>query len=114
MRLRMTRRSIIAGTVALAAVPVPRPTRAADGKTHEVEIRSFSFHPPLIQVRAGDKIRWVNTDLAPHTATADQFGWDTGALEKGETGEVLVTEDMETTYFCAFHPHMKARIDIMR
>ncbi len=41
-------------------------------------------------------MRWTNFDIAPHTASA----------------EITVTDDMETTYFCVFHPHMKRTIEI--
>ena len=112
MMSRMTRRSVIGGTVAIATVPVSRTAQAVAKTVHQIEIRSFEFHPSLIKVRVGDTIRWTNKDLAPHTATADEFGWDTGALERGDSGEISATEGMETTYFCVFHPHMKGRIEI--
>ena len=51
-------------------------------------------------------------DLAPHTATADEFGWDTEELGRGQSAEVVVTEDMETSYFCVFHPQMKGSLEI--
>ena len=110
----MTRRSVMVGAVATAAVPFARFAHADATMIHRIEIRSFEFHPSKIQVRVGDTIRWANKDIAPHTATADEFGWDTGALERGDTGEVLVTDGMQTTYFCAFHPHMKGRIEILK
>ena len=109
-----TRRGVLAGAAALAAVP-GLPFAVADTpQTHEVEIRSFAFHPAVIRARVGDRIRWTNTDLAPHTATADDLGWDTGTLARNDAEDILVTEGMETTYFCVFHPHMKGRIDIVR
>ena len=113
MSCKITRRSVIAGTVAIAAVPFARTAQAEPTTFHEIEIRSFKFHPSVIQVRVGDTIRWTNNDLAPHTATADEFGWDSGPLERDETGELLVTEGMEHTYFCVFHPHMRGRIEIL-
>lgn len=109
----LTRRDVIAGTVAIAAVPFSRAALAAGPVTHDIAIQSFAFDPAVIQVRIGDTIRWVNKDLAPHTATADEYGWDTGALERGDAGDVVVTKDMETTYFCVFHPHMKGRFEIV-
>ncbi len=114
MMHRPTRRTVLVGTVALAAVPVPFAASAEPPTRHEIEIKSFAFQPDIIQVRPGDTIRWINRDLAPHTATADAFGWDTGALETNEFADVLATEGMETTYFCAFHPHMKASIEILQ
>jgi len=114
MMHRPTRRTVLVGTVAMAAVPVPFAVLAEPPIRHEIEIKSFQFQPHVIQVRPGDTIRWTNRDLAPHTATADAFGWDTGALEANEFADVLVTKDMETTYFCVFHPHMKASIEIVQ
>ncbi|WP_166418847.1 plastocyanin/azurin family copper-binding protein [Cochlodiniinecator piscidefendens] len=80
---------------------------------HDVEINRFKFVPDHIQVSVGDAIRWTNNDLAPHTATADQFGWDTGELAKDQSVELIVTEGMELSYFCAFHPHMTASLEIV-
>ena len=41
-----------------------------------------------------------------------EFGWDSEKLGKGDSYELTVTEDMELDYFCVFHPHMKAAIEI--
>jgi plastocyanin len=60
----------------------------------------------------GEIIRRSNFDLAPHTATENAFGWDTGEIAKSMSKELVVTDDMETRYFCAFHPHMKGNIKI--
>lgn len=109
----LSRRSVMIGAAASVAAPTSRQSLAERRDNHEVEIRSFKFDPEIVQVRIGDTIRWTNRDLAPHTATAVEFGWDTQALEQNETGEVLVTEGMETSYFCMFHPHMKGRIEIV-
>jgi plastocyanin len=101
------------GAVASAAVLATTPLRSAEPVVHEVAIKSFKFEPAQLQVQIGDTIRWTNHDVAPHTATADEFGWDTEEIAKGASGEIAVTEDMETTYFCAFHPHMKGSIEIL-
>lgn len=113
MRILPTRRSVILGAVAVAAVPIPQILLAEPPVVHEIEIRSFQFDPKNVEVRIGDTIRWINKDLAPHTATADEFGWDTETLERNETASIEVTEGMETSYFCVFHPHMKGRIVII-
>ena len=80
---------------------------------HVVMITGFVFEPQHLEARVGDTIRWINQDLAPHTATADELGWDTKALRQGESGEVLVTKGMEQSYFCAFHPHMMGTFEIL-
>lgn len=108
----VSRRDVMVGAAAFAAVLTPTAS-AAENSVHEVEIKSFGFEPAHIQVHLGDTIRWTNRDLAPHTATADKFDWDTDELAQGEIGEVVVTKDMETSYFCVFHPHMKGTIEVI-
>ncbi len=113
MSVSLTRRSVMVGAAAMAAAPISQPLQANTPQHHEVEIRSFVFNPAVIQARIGDTIRWTNKDIAPHTATADEYGWDTDILERNETAEVEVTAGMELSYFCVFHPHMKGKVEIV-
>ena len=115
MEKRVTRRRAITGVVAsAAALSIASKTHAVGQPTiHEVRIQAFIFVPDYLQVKLGDVIKWTNEDLAPHTATADEFGWDTEKLAKGASGETTVTAGIETTYFCAFHPHMKGSFEIV-
>jgi len=71
-----------------------------------VRITGFRFIPYRLEAQIGDTIVWTNDDLAPHTATANEFGWDTGTMKRNQSAELVVTADIETAYFCAFHPHM--------
>ncbi|MGC3937952.1 plastocyanin/azurin family copper-binding protein [Roseobacter sp. EG26] len=114
MSIRITRRSVLAGAVASAAVPIRALRANADTgpKIHHVRIKSFKFEPAHITVSIGDTIRWTNEDVAPHTATAIEAGWDTKQLLKGESAEIIVTDAVETSYYCTFHPHMKGRFEI--
>ena len=109
-----SRRALLGGAaVAAAALSLPLRDALAGPVTHEVRIKGFVFEPADLEVRIGDTVRWINDDLAPHTATAQEFGWDTGPLERGQTGEVTVIDGMEVDYFCVFHPHMVARLRIV-
>lgn len=111
----ITRRGAILGAVASAtALTLAATTRAADQPAvHEIRIRSFRFEPGHIQVRVGDVIRWTNEDLAPHTATAHGFGWETEEMTQDGSADIVVSEHMETGYFCAFHPHMQGSFEIL-
>jgi len=109
----LTRRSAIIGAVASATVLALKAHATGLPKTHQIKIKNFVFEPDHINVHVGDTIKWVNEDLAPHTATATEIGWDTGEIAGGESGEIVVLKDMETSYFCAFHPHMKGSIEIV-
>lgn len=115
MEKRVTRRLAIAGAVASAAAfSIASKTQAVGQPTiHEIKIQTFKFVPYHVRVKLGDVIKWSNEDLAPHTATADESGWDTEEIAKGASAEITVTEGMETTYFCAFHPHMKGFFEIV-
>jgi plastocyanin len=82
-------------------------------RVHDVSVNGFAFVPKVLEVHAGDIVRWTNHDLAPHTATADGRGWNTEEITQGQSAEIAVTAHMETTYFCLFHPHMKGRLIIV-
>lgn len=76
----------------------------------EVGIMRFTFEPPHIEINPGDSVTWVNADLAPHTATAQNDAWDTGPLERGERARVTFESPGEYLYTCAYHPHMKGTV----
>ena len=73
---------------------------------------NFAFVPETLSLHPGDRVVWTNRDLSPHTATAENGGWDTGELEQGQSAELVVTEDMVGPYFCAFHPSMKGQLTL--
>ncbi|KIC18150.1 cupredoxin domain-containing protein [Leisingera sp. ANG-DT] len=105
--MQLTRRRLIAAgglTAAAAALP------AAAAPTVRVRIRKFAFDPKTVSIKAGQRVEWVNEDIAPHTATEDNHLWDTGELERN--GSATLTFDTPGTYayFCAFHPKMKAQV----
>ena len=80
---------------------------------HVVEIQDFQFAPNTLQVHPNDTIVWVNRDIVPHTATAKDKSWDTGVIKRGESSTVKITPGIATSYFCRFHPGMKATLEII-
>ncbi len=109
----LSRRHILLAGAAASVAALTNPANAEPrSKIHDVRIKDFVYVPETLQVHVGDIVRWINDDLAPHTATALEFGWDTGELKRGESAEVVISENMETAYFCVFHPHMKAQLVI--
>lgn len=81
---------------------------------HLVVIEKFAFVPARLEIRAGDSVEWINRDLAPHTATAEKAGWDSGTLAKRERFERRFNEPGTLGYLCAFHPHMRGEIVVAR
>lgn len=116
-----TRRKFLTGIMATIAamMPAARFVKMAHAHNdqavvHIVEIQDFSFNPEIIEVRAGDRISWINRDIAPHTATADDESWDTGTLEKGQQETMIASKGMTMTYFCRHHPSMVANIKLIK
>ena len=92
------------------------PVNAGDpqSKKHVVEIRNLEFTPKELAVAPGDTITWINYDLVPHTVTADDESWDSGLINANGQWQTVVQKDMLSTYFCQFHPNMKAQISIVQ
>lgn len=98
--------TLVLGGFASSSMYASEPT----GQRHVIEIRKFKFHPSSLDVSPGDTIVWINKDIVPHTATADDKAWDSPKLGKNEEWEMVVQSATSETYFCRFHPNMKARI----
>ncbi len=103
-------------TAAVLTAMVPNPTTAGDttSKTHTVQIHGFQFGPSELVVAPGDTVIWINNDLVPHTITADGRNWDSDRLDPGARWQVVVRDGMGESYFCLYHPSMKARLRITR
>lgn len=79
------------------------------GAAVKVDITNFKYKPETITVKAGSKVTWVNNDVAPHTATADD-AFDTGNLEKGDSKAVTLSKPGSYSYVCEFHAFMTGTV----
>ena len=52
-------------------------------RTHTVTMAGMKFMPASLSVTKGDTVIWVNEDLVPHTATASNAAFDSGAIPAG-------------------------------
>jgi plastocyanin len=77
-----------------------------------VRIADFAFAPPDFTVAKGTTVEFANEDETAHTATARGSGFDTGAIEPGESAEVTLNRSGTFAYYCAFHPFMKGTITV--
>ena len=80
-------------------------------KEHIVEIRNLTFIPAELDVSPGDTITWINYDFVPHTVTADDKSWDSGLIEANGKWQIVVIKGTYESYFCRFHPNMKANLN---
>jgi plastocyanin len=100
-------------TAATASSTTTSPTAtAAAEKTEKVAISNYKFQPDVIEVSAGTKVTFTNSDDTTHTATADDGSFDTGDLDQGDSGSVTLSEPGEFTYYCRYHPFMKATVEV--
>lgn len=83
---------------------------ASPSRLHLIEIQAFRFMPQQTVVAPGDRIRWVNRDIVPHTVTAEGGVWLPRILAEGESWEFAVEAGGTYVYFCEFHPHMKGSL----
>ena len=80
--------------------------------TDKVRIADFKYAPETVTVTAGTEVTWTNSDDATHTATADDSSFDTGDLDKGDAKSVTFDQAGSFTYYCRFHPFMKATVEV--
>ncbi|MEK6874406.1 MAG: cupredoxin family copper-binding protein [Nanoarchaeota archaeon] len=70
----------------------------------DVLIKDYAYIPEIITIRAGDTVRWINKDIAPHTATGD--GFDTGLIVTGASKTFTFDKSGRYEYICTYHPKM--------
>jgi plastocyanin len=78
-----------------------------------VNIMNFKFDPTPLTIPVGTTVVWTNQDSAPHTATSDPgsaFTFDTGMLQKGQSGKITFTTVGTFAYHCTVHPTMHAMV----
>ncbi len=108
----ITRRSILGIFAATPLVALASRVSAAGHAAHTVTIEGFAFSPATLDVAVGDTISFTNADSAPHTATALDGSFDTGRLNRNESGEITVTAAGSFEYKCNFHPAMRGTINV--
>jgi len=120
MSINQQRRSVLLKTMAVVTAIVFSKTLIASESLatskpteHQVVIKAFKFEPTLLKIKAGDSITWLNKDIVPHTATASDESWDTGIIEKNQSKAITFSESSTSSYFCLYHPMMKAGLEII-
>jgi plastocyanin len=81
-------------------------------KTFVVTVQITGFEPPTLTVASGDRITWVNKDLFPHTATADNKTFDSRSIAPAGAWTFVAGKPGTFAYTCIFHPTMKGIINV--
>ena len=78
-----------------------------------VDMVNISFKPKTVTIEPGDEVTWTNKDTAQHNAVGQGAAdFDTGLLEKGETGTVPFNDTGTFRYICTVHPSMKGEVKV--
>jgi plastocyanin len=85
-------------------------TTPAPNSAMTVDIHDHAFDPAQLNVAPGTTVTFVNNDIEPHTATADNGLFDTGVLEPGYSFDVFFDGVGTVTYHCELHPDMQGSI----
>ena len=113
MKAQISKYLVSLVTLSIMVLAFAHSNVSADTPTeHVVEITGFQFVPDSIDVKKGDTITWVNLDIAPHTATADDATFDTGDMKMGASVSMEVSSSGVISYFCRYHPMMKAEVNV--
>jgi plastocyanin len=87
---------------------------AADGQkpaaTHTILIGGFKYQPDTLTVNAGDAIEWKNADIVPHTVTALDKSFSSGAIKPGATWKLVTKKPGTFAYNCTPHPNMHGKL----
>ncbi len=80
-------------------------------KTVTVEIKNYEFATPVVNIKKGDKVKWIQRDSIGHTVTSDTNAWESSpVLKSGETFEHTFAETGTFTYRCTPHSYMKGKV----
>ncbi|MCI0636169.1 MAG: cupredoxin domain-containing protein [Actinobacteria bacterium] len=81
---------------------------AIGGGATRVRIIDNGFRPRTVTIDRGTAVRWVNTGNRDHTTTGP--GWDSGALDPGDTFRRRFNRRGTFAYRCTIHATMRGTI----
>ena len=84
-------------------------TQPAQGEAH-LTIDNFTFKPASLTIPAGTRVTWVNHDDVPHTVTANDGQFKSGALDSDQQFTRQFDRPGIYPYYCAIHTHMTGTI----
>jgi plastocyanin len=75
-----------------------------------VRMHNLRYAADTLVIAPGTVVEWRNEDPLPHTATADNGGWDSGEVAPGAAWRRRFDEPGRFPYHCTPHPFMRGVI----
>lgn len=104
-----TRRPVAPAPAGGASKPVP----VAPVPTITIEITGDAFQPYTRRVFKGTKVKFVNRDSLPRTATADDGSWDSGPIEPGQSWTYLAATVATFGYHDETRPFIVGQLEVV-
>ena len=76
----------------------------------EIKISNFTFDPPVLTIKAGTTVTWINADDIPHLVSEKDGKFRSGALDTNDSFSQSFATAGTVEYFCAIHPRMTGKI----
>jgi plastocyanin len=82
----------------------------AAAATHTIVMEGVAFVPQTVTVKRGDTVVWVNKDMFPHTATAQDRSFDSKNIAVSKSWKYVPARTGTFSYICTLHPTMKGTL----
>ena len=102
------RRALGAGAGAVVAAIGMRVSRADDAT--KVTIGNFAFVPPMLRIKAGTTVTWVNGDDIPHSIVCPALQVHSHPMDTDETFTFRFEKAGVYNYLCGLHPFMHGQV----
>ena len=98
---------------------VPLTPEITDPTDHIIFISDVGFDPPVLVIKPGDVVEWVNVDGQTHTSTSSDpaaqsptgtSGWDSGLLDTAESYRRQLLTPGAYTYYDIENPILNAQV----
>ncbi len=94
-------------SVAGDASPAPAPTASAAAT---IDTKNFAYAPDTATIKAGQTVRFVNSDSVAHTVSADDGSFTSGNMPTGSKWSHTFAKHGTYAYLCDYHRYMKGAI----
>ena len=101
--------ALVAGGLMMVTVSVSSHASIAPAAT-TVRIDNFSFNSPVVTIKAGTTVTWVNGDDIPHTVVANNGAFKSKVLDTDDRFSFTFAKPGQFGYFCSLHPHMTGKV----
>jgi len=83
--------------------------------TPVVSMQGLRFHPPIVEVHVGQRVRWSNADDVDHNVTAVAGAtFKSQAFGRGGSYSFAATHPGAVKYVCTLHPGMSGTIKVAK